>query len=359
MASVDKRPNGKWRARWREYPGGPQKARHFARKLDAERHLVQVQHQLMAGTYVAPEAGRMTLGEFADVHLARQPWRASTGVAAGKAFAHIRRKFGDRPLVSLRKGDVQAFVTGLDMKASTAALVFQHLNSLLEAAAEDGLIARNPARGVKLPARPAGEVVPPTIEQVEALYEAAVPWFRPAVVLGAGLGLRQAEACGLTADRVIWLARSVRVDRQWNSRQRPAAFAPPKTRSSDRTVPASTFVLDRLAEHVGRRHEGFVLHRSGEPVDWQAFGHQWRQARKRAGLGTVRFHDLRHAFASMLISAGCSVKAVSRALGHSSAATTLNLYSHLWPGDEDRIRDAVDLALGPRAEDRLRTVGEQ
>ena len=66
-----------------------------------------------------------------------------------------------------------------------------------------------------------------------------------------------------------------------------------------------------------------------------------------------------HAFASMLISAGCSVKAVSRALGHSSAATTLNLYSHLWPGDEDRIRDAVDLALGPRAEDRLRTVGKQ
>lgn len=84
-----------------------------------------------------------------------------------------------------------------------------------------------------------------------------------------------------------------------------------------------------------------------------------RQARKRAGLGTVRFHDLRHAFASMLIPAECSVKAVSRALGHSSAATTLNLYSHLWPGDEDRIRDAVDLALGPRAEDRLRTVGEQ
>jgi len=128
------------------------------------------------------------------------------------------------------------------------------------------------------------------------------------------------------------LARSVRVDRQWNSRQRPAAFAPPKTRSSDRTVPASTFVLDRMADHVGRRHEGFVLHRSGDPVDWQAFGHQWRQARKRADLGAVRFHDLRHAFASMLISAGCSVKAVSRALGHSSAATTLNLYSHLWRG---------------------------
>jgi integrase len=83
------------------------------------------------------------------------------------------------------------------------------------------------------------------------------------------------------------------------------------------------------------------------------------QTRKRAGLEGIRYHDLRHAFASMLVSAGCSVKAVSAALGHSSAATTLNLYSHLWPGDEDRIRDAVDLALAPRAEDQLRTEGEQ
>jgi integrase len=158
---------------------------------------------------------------------------------------------------------------------------------------------------------------------------------------------------------VLWLPRAVRVDRQWDSRHQPAGFAPPKTASSDRTVPASTLMLDALAEHVGRRHEGFVLHRGGEPVDWQAFGHQWRQARKRAGLDGVRYHDLRHAYASMLISAGCSVKAVSAALGHASAATTLNLYSHLWPGDEDRIRDAVDLALAPRAEGQLRTEGER
>jgi integrase len=344
VASVDKR-NGKWRARWREYPGGPQRSRNFDRKSDAERHLVDVQHRLLSGTYVAPEHARTTLGAYADVHLARQPWRPSTAVVAGKAFAHIRTQFGDRPLGSIRKGDVQTFVTGLDLAPGTVALVYQHLNAVLEAAADDGLIARNPARGVKLPARPHGEVVPPTVEQVEALLEAAVDWFRPAVMLGAGLGLRQSEAAGLTVERVLWLERSVRIDRQWNSRTVPAGFVPPKTVSSIRTVPASAWVLAELGGHVGRRHEGFVLHRGGEPVDWQAFGHQWRQARKRAGVEGVRYHDLRHAFASMLISAGCSVKAVSAALGHSSAATTLNLYSHLWPGDEDRIRDAVDLAL--------------
>ena len=64
-----------------------------------------------------------------------------------------------------------------------------------------------------------------------------------------------------------------------------------------------------------------------------------------------------HAFASALISAGCSVKAVQRALGHASASTTLDTYGHLWPGDEDRIRQAVDAAHAQRAEDSLRTAG--
>ena len=69
----------------------------------------------------------------------------------------------------------------------------------------------------------------------------------------------------------------------------------------------------------------------------------------------LRYHALRHAFASLLIAGGCSVKAVQRALGHASAATTLNLYAHMWPGDDDRIRPAVDRAFGSDAEDRLRT----
>jgi integrase len=94
---------------------------------------------------------------------------------------------------------------------------------------------------------------------------------------------------------------------------------------------------------------------------WRAT--DWRNWRKRiykpvgesVGPAGARPYDLRHAFASLLISAGCSVKAVQHALGHASAATTLNLYSHLWPGDEDRIRHAVDAQLIRRAEDSLRT----
>jgi integrase len=239
-------------------------------------------------------------------------------------------------------------------RCATVGTTFQHVRSLLEAAVEDGLIARNPARGVKLPARDEGEVVPPTVEQVKALLAAAPGWLRPAVVLGAGLGLRQAEASGLTVDRVLWLERSVRVDRQWLSHRGDAKFGPPETASSNRTIPASAWVLDEFGSHVGRRHDGFVLHRDGEPISHNVFGKAWARTVADAACGLLRYHDLRHAFASMLISEGCSPKAVSLALGHASAAITLNLYSHLWPGDEDRIRRAVDVHLA-RAEDSLRT----
>jgi integrase len=198
-------------------------------------------------------------------------------------------------------------------------------------------------------------VVPPTTEQVAAIYETAVPWLRPAVVLGAGLGLRAGEAAGLTLDRVLWLERAVRIDRQWLSRHGVSEFGPPKTAASNQTIPASDLVLDELGAQVGRRHEGFVLHRDGQPVNYNDFSYWWRKAAETAGVPTLRYHDLRHGVASMLISAGCSVKAVQHALGHASAATTLNIYAHLWPGDDEVIRQAVERALAQRAEDSLRT----
>jgi integrase len=94
-----------------------------------------------------------------------------------------------------------------------------------------------------------------------------------------------------------------------------------------------------------------------EGHEHNAFDYRWRQTAKATGVEGLRYHALRHAFASMLISAGCSVRAVQHAVGHANAATTLGLYSHLWPGDEDRIRQAVDWTLADPAEDSVRTAG--
>jgi integrase len=107
--------------------------------------------------------------------------------------------------------------------------------------------------------------------------------------------------------------------------------------------------LGLLAAHLQRfpvGQDGLIFtNPRDKPWRRNAFGGVIRQARISAGLpDSVSFHDLRHFYASTLIAAGCSIKAVQTTLGHSSAAMTLDVYSHLFPSDEERIRDAVEAA---------------
>src|ERR1700733_6384605 len=104
MASVDKRPSGQWRARWREYPGGPQRTKSFTRKVDAERHLVKVQHDLLVGSYIDPSKSRITVEQYYRIWEARQPWRQNTRSSVQSDFAcHVLPAFAGRPLGSIKR----------------------------------------------------------------------------------------------------------------------------------------------------------------------------------------------------------------------------------------------------------------
>jgi len=84
----------------------------------------------------------------------------------------------------------------------------------------------------------------------------------------------------------------------------------------------------------------------GRPLWRNTAGEMWHRAARHAGLPAwATFHDLRHFYASLLISRGCSVKAVQKRLGHQSAMETLDTYGHLWPDSDDETRNAVDQVL--------------
>lgn len=360
MASVDKRPNGKWRARWREYPGGPQRAQHFPRKIDAEQHLVKIQHDLLRGAYVDPSKGRTTVEDFYKVWVERQPWRASSRSSNESLFRnHVLPTFGERPLGSIRRGDVEDWAIALTLKPLTAGLAVQYLGTMLEAAVVDGLIASNPARGAKRPRVETTPVVPFTAAELLALEAKAPAWFRVAFVLGAQCGLRQSEATGLTLDRVDFLRRTLTVDRQLVTPSAgDPALGPPKTARSFRTVPLADVAVEGLARHVeehGTGAEGLLLHEDRRPVRRQRFGKVWRSLRTKAEMPSARFHDCRHTYASTLLSGGVSVPAAAEYLGH-SPAVLLRTYAHLVPADHDRARAVVQAAFAQAAEDSLRTV---
>jgi integrase len=125
-------------------------------------------------------------------------------------------------------------------------------------------------------------------------------------------------------------------------------FAPPKTRAGVRTIPVPPEVVELLAAHLAAfpAVDGFVFTMaSGRPVTRSSWSDQYRKACAAVGVdGRTRTHDLRHVAASSLIASGLSVAAVQAVLGHSSAAETLDVYTHLWPSDEDRTREAIGRA---------------
>ncbi len=161
---------------------------------------------------------------------------------------------------------------------------------------------------------------------------------------------------GLTVDRVDFLRRTVKVDRQMVT---PAgkgepAFGPPKTQRSFRRVPLADVVLEELSAHLaehGTGEHGLILcsdktQRSprGRALGSDRFGTIWQGVRERAGLPTARFHDTRHTFASTLLSGGVSVAAAAEYLGH-SPGELLRTYAHLMPADHDRARGVVQAAF--------------
>jgi len=242
----------------------------------------------------------------------------------------------------------------MPLAPSTVATVHQHVGQLLAGAVEDGLIARNPATRARLPKREPSKAQPVPLDLVERIHAGLPGWMAVAVPLGIGAGLRQGEASGLTVDRVDFLRRTLRVDRQLVSRFVPTpVLGPPKTESSHRTIPLAGFLLDALADHLRRfpTGPGDLILRSpdGLPLDSDRFGHQWRRACRSAGSPGLRYHDLRHTFASTLLSRGVSVKAVADWLGHASPTITLATYAHLMPADEEVARAVLDAALSPLA----------
>ncbi len=359
MASIDKRPGGKYRARWREYPGGPQKTRTVGRKADAERFLVDVQHRLLTGTYTPPTAGQITLEAYASEWLGRRSWAPATHDRVERALRlHILPAFGRMPLASVRRSQVEQWAKSLPLAASSARMVYEVLSNMLGAAVEDERIPRNPAKGARLARAEAAPFVPLTPDEARSVAAHTAEHIRAAVVVAAGTGLRQGELFGLTVDRVDFMRRDLRVDRQlWTPPAGRPFLKAPKSRNSYRTVALSSLVVDALAAHLGAfgpGEDGLVFHIGGRAVDRCMAAKYMRTAATCAALEGHGWHDLRHHHASVLLSAGVSPALVAERLGH-DVKTLLTTYAHVIRNDDDRVRSIVDASLGVSAEDWLRT----
>jgi integrase len=360
MGSIARRPDGRWRARYRDH-SGHEHSKHFVRKLDAQRWLDETSASQLAGLYVDPRAGRVTLRDYAEDWSSRQVHRPTTSEQVdGVLRRHVYPLLGDRPLSSIMPSDIQRWVRHLSqtLAPSTVGVAHRILSGVLKSAVADRRIMSNPCVGTKLPKVSKKRVQPISTQDLAAIVRRMPARHQALVIMAAGTGLRQGELFGLTIDRLDLAGRTVRVDRQMvNVNGREPYFAPPKSEASVRVVPLPASVVDALEHHLAHHPTKSLVftNASGAPLRRSAFWTEWNRAIRQAELPHIRFHELRHYYASLLIRHGESVKTVQARLGHASASETLDTYSHLWPDSDDRTRDAVDLVFGNLA-DYLRTV---
>lgn len=334
----------RWRARYRD-DAGKEHQQTFDKQRAAQRWLRKQLEALDAGKWVDPRAGKITLQKYFDQLAERMVWEDGTHKAMSLAVRSAT--FSDIELRKIRTTHVEAWVKTMSttLAPGTTKTRFVNVRSVLRAAIRDKMIAADPTEGVRLPRQRKREasMTIPTPEEVKALLGAADERFTAFVAVAAFAGLRLGEIAALQVDDVEFLKRELHVERQV---QRAGAgkveIRPPKY-GSERTIAIPDELLKILSAHVALDHRGEWLFAgaSDDPPHQNTVGYWWRKTRTAASLDAVKLHDMRHFYASGLIAAGCDVVTVQRALGHASATTTLNTYSHLWPSAEDRTRKAA------------------
>lgn len=357
-------------------PDGTEKSKMYPDKCkgDAEDFLSEVESKIRGGNYVDPDAGKVTFKSYALKWLEAQTFDESTREITGTRLnSMIFPYLGDRNIGDLRPTDVRGWTRWMQQRkaaSSYQAVCFAHVSAIFTAAVDDKIVTENPcqARSVSRPKPDERKVVPWTRSRVKKIRMAMPEQYKIMVPIGAGLGLRQGEIFGLGADQIDRDEMVLHVVRQLKMIRGQLVFALPKRRKT-RDVPLSAGLLRLLDDHIQRfppvtvtlpweSPDGapttvdlLVTAPVGGPLQRRHFNLRvWQVACRAAGITAPTredgMHALRHHYASVLLDAGESIKALSTYLGHTDPGFTLRTYTHLMPSSAERTRKAIDQEWG-------------
>jgi len=381
VASSIRKRNGSWEVRinlGRDPLTGVRRQRSETvrgNKRDAECAMVRLLRERDTGIDIEP--GRLTVAQFLERWL-RDYGAPNTRPKTYRRYAellrlHVIPLIGSIPLNKLRPLHVQRVYARMieqDLSARTALHCHRVLKGALVHAVRGQLLARNPADGVDPPKPDRHEINPPVPDAVLRIMDAAEQTSIGALVHTAVMtGLRQAELLGLRwqdLDLDTGLLR-VKQTAQWLP-GKGFLFVPPKTPKSRRTVDLSPRTTARLRQQRQHQLEERLLVGPvyqdrdlvfatpvGGAIDPSNLRRSWNRVLARAGVGHVRFHDLRHAHATLLLQQGAHVKVISERLGHAGIGITMDTYGHLLPGIQAQAAARLDTLFDPPA----RALGEQ
>lgn len=350
----------RWRARYVD-TNGNEHEKLFTRKADANNWLDEVTSTIVTGTYVAPNAGAVPVGQIHAQWLKTQAHvKDSTKAARASAWSvHVHDRWHDIAVAEVQTSAVRAWVTELAEGAAAPTIenALGVLRMVLALAVEDRRIPRNPCDGVKAPRRKHSERAYLTHQQVAELAAAMA---RDALVVRflAYTGLRYGEMAALKVQNFDMLRRRVNIRESVTEVAGKLTWSTPKNHER-RSVPFPKFLVNEIAAQMeGKGRDDLVFSAPAGGVlriatfRTRVFNPAVDKLRGLDDEGKPTtdwprptLHDLRHTAASLAISAGANVKAVQTMLGHKSAALTLDTYADLFPDDLEAVADAFDAAV--------------
>ena len=288
-----------------------------------------------------------------------------------RTYQHIIPALGGIPLDKLTTGDIQGFYTDLKkngrllrtelygegLSDQTVRGIHTTLHAALDRAVEEKLLFRNPADNCKLPSAKAREMQVLTPEEIQRLLiQAKEDGCYELLLLELATGLRRGEILALQWGDLNFRTGALRVERQVHRVKGELVVSPPKTKAGNRTILLPTPVLKVLKAYQKTVHSCWMFPspvKEDSPMDPAAVRKRLQTVLERAECKRLRFHDLRHTFATASLEHGMDIKTLSTIIGHVSSTTTLNTYTHVTDAMRQSAADKIDRGIG-RAEPKPR-----
>jgi integrase len=326
----------------------------YKTKRDALAKLREVEKKAADGTLDQEKAA--TFGVFYERWIAakEKSLKAATLIDYQHTFKnHILPFFANKRIDAIKPLDVQEWVYSLELAAvrqakskkalekidqepkklspSSTAKCFRYFRACIRQAETWGEIEKSPCRGIELPRVNREELEYLQPEEIASLIAECREPERTLFTVLAYSGLRLGEGLALRWRDVDFEMNAIKVERSYSIYN---GFTEPKTYSSRRAVPMfpslATCLRDFYRQQGNPAPDALLFTVNGEtPLDKGNVRRQFYAALEAAGLKHVSVHSLRHAFASVMLASGASVKALATCLGHASPVMTLNVYSHL------------------------------
>ena len=279
-------------------------------------------------------------------------------------YQHIIPSIGTIPLCKLSQNDLQQFYAnlkkngrlqysetcGTGVSNRLVRACHARCRSALEKAVAENLITRNPSLGCKLPPKKGREMQVLTQSEIgRFLARAKEEGYYELFLLELSTGMRRGEILGLKWSDLNLSDGSLRIAREVVPAGGKIVIQPPKTKNSIRTVVLPPYMVAILAEMKKSKTCEWMFPspvKEGEPRNPTAIHRRFKLILERSGCKNIRFHDLRHTFATMALENGMDVKTLSDMIGHISAETTLNIYSHITDTMQKQAAVKIDREIG-------------